>query len=153
MPGPVLNPDTPEQSDAGRERRSSRRRPLAEIPAITGVIVQAESVEVIDAAAGGLLIQSHLRLAPGTRTRLEIGRATDDPLNVVGCVVRSEVAGIASGRIQYRSAIALEQRLDFIDHDPAGEVTTAPLAGNFADFIVCVDADRLESEDSALNRW
>ncbi len=96
----VLSDDKPEGSERWEDRRSSRRRPLSEIPAITGVTVQSQKVEVIDAASGGLLIQSNLPLRPGSRTSIEIGRA-DAPLNVGGRVVRSEVAGISGGAIQY----------------------------------------------------
>jgi hypothetical protein len=133
-----------------RERRSSRRRPLSEIPAITGVSVQSLKVDVIDAAAGGLLIESRLPLRPGSRTSVEIGRG-DAPLNVGGRVVRSEVAGISSGNIQYRSAIVFDRRLDFMDA-VSSAADSSPCTGNLADFVVFFDA-ALDTEHAPRNGW
>ena len=151
----VLSDGAPEGADRQEDRRSSRRRPLSEIPEITGITVQSQKVDVIDAAAGGLLIQSHLLLRPGSRTTVEIGRV-DAPLNVGGRVVRSEVAGISGGSIQYRSAIALDRQLDFVDAAPPAAAPAAaapsPFTGNLADFVVFFDAAP-DTEHAPSNGW
>ena len=116
----------PEKSDTAPERRTSRRRPLTEIPAVTGVTVQSQTVQVIDAASGGLLIQSPLRLSPGTRARVEVGRS-DCPLTVGGRVVRSEVVGF-----------------------PAAGSSTA---GRSHSMVVWISSTRIRSATIRWHRW
>jgi hypothetical protein len=140
-----------EQSHGAPDRRGSRRRPLTELLGVTDVTVQSQKVHVIDAASGGVLIQSPLRLSPGSQARVEIAR-TDSLFKVGGRVVRSEVAGVSNGRIEYRSAIAFDRHVDFTD-ERFGENLTLALTGNLGDFVVLFDADGLEHEHAALNGW
>jgi hypothetical protein len=111
------------------DRRTSRRRPLHEIPDVTGVKVQSEKVEVVDASREGILIECSLRLTPGTMSQLEILRV-DGPLRVRGRVVRCEIKAISGEKVRYRVAIAFNERLDFIeDTEPLEELSTqAPAA-------------------------
>jgi hypothetical protein len=103
-----------------RDRRTSRRRPLNEIPDVTAVKVQSEKVQVVDASREGILIECSLRLTPGATSQLEILRV-DGPLRVRGRVVRCEITGINGGKVQYRVAIAFNDQLDFIPDEPAPE--------------------------------
>ena len=103
-----------------RDRRTSRRRPLNEIPDVTAVKVQSEKVQVVDASREGILIECSLRLTPGATSQLEILRV-DGPLRVRGRVVRCEITGINGGKVQYRVAIAFHDQLDFIPDEPAPE--------------------------------
>jgi hypothetical protein len=107
------------------DRRASRRRPLHEIPEVTGVKVQSEKVEVVDASREGILIECNLRLTPGTMSQLEFLRV-DGPLRVRGRVVRCEIKAISGDKVQYRVAIAFNQQLDFIDDTGPLEELTAP---------------------------
>ena len=141
------------------EKRQSRRRPLVQIPAIAEIRVQSERVEVVDVSAGGLLICGRLRLRPGGRSQLEIIRV-EGPLRLYGRVLRSEVAAISGQTIQYRSAIAFERPLDFLDQDsseaalPSEAPLGVPPAGDLADVIVCYVADDKGLEQHlALNGW
>jgi hypothetical protein len=114
------------------DRRTSRRRPLHEIPEVTGVKVQSENVEVVDASREGILIECSLRLTPGTMSQLEILRV-DGPLRVRGRVVRCEIKAISGDKVQYRVAIAFNQRLDFIeDTEPVEELGAPALAAEAA---------------------
>ena len=135
------------------EKRRSRRRALAQVPAIAEILVHSQPVEVLDVSAGGLLICG-LRLPPGARSQLEIVR-TDGPLRVYGRVLRSEVAAICGGRIRYRTAIAFDRPLEFIDQDVSEKAAmSAPEAGGLAEVIVCYTADESGLEQHlTLNGW
>src|SRR5215475_12548580 len=110
----ILN--TPPEREDGAERRRSPRRRLEEVPGVTGVTVHSERVDVVNAASGGLLVQSSRPLRPGTRTFLEIARV-DGRINISGHVIRSEVSTISRAGVRYCNAIAFEHRLDFIDQE------------------------------------
>jgi hypothetical protein len=132
------------------DRRSSRRIPLDELPEITGVKVQSQEVKGINASREGILIECSLRLPPGTATQLEILR-TDGPRRVRGRVVRCEIMSVSADRIRYRIAIALSDRLDFIDDELKGLPGTPALV---TDGVVVDTADVIELDTAmALNSW
>jgi hypothetical protein len=147
----VLRVETPAADINTPDKRRSQRRALTQVPAIAEVRVQSQEVEVIDVSAGGLLICGRLRLTPGARSQLDIIRI-DGPLRVHGRVLRSEVAAISGGVIHYRSAIAFERPLEFIDEEKPAFV--APEANDLGDVIVCYIADDSGLEQHlALNGW
>jgi PilZ domain len=122
------------------DRRTSRRRPLHEIPEVIGVKVQSEKVEVVDASREGILIECSLRLTPGTMSQLEILRV-DGPVRVRGRVVRCEIKAISGDKVQYRVAIAFNQRLDFIeDSEPLEELGAPALAAEAAAPVLAAQA-------------
>jgi hypothetical protein len=124
---------------------------LDEVPGVTGVTVHSERVDVVNAASGGLLVQSSRPLRPGTRTFLEIARI-DGRINISGHVIRSEVATISSAGVRYRSAIAFEHRLEFIDHQ--SEPSSAEQSGALIDLAGFVGAsDWRLGEPVLLNDW
>lgn len=142
---------TPPESGDGAERRRSPRRPLEEVPGVTGVTVHSERVDVVNAASGGLLVQSSRPLRPGTRTFLEIARV-DGRINISGHVIRSEVSTISSAGVRYCSAIAFERRLEFIDQQP--EQTRVEPSPAFIDLAGFVGAsDWSLGEPVLLNDW
>lgn len=135
----------------GAERRRSRRRPLEEVPGVTGVTVHSEAVDVVNAASGGLLVQSSRPLRPGTRTFLEIARV-DGRINISGHVIRSEVSRISSAGVRYCSAIAFERQLEFIDQQSPQSSLEASVA--FIDLAGFVGAsDWRLGEPVLLNDW
>jgi hypothetical protein len=149
----VLRVEAPAADIATPDKRRSQRRALTEVPAIAEVRVQSREVEVIDVSAGGLLICGRVRLPPGARSQLDIIRL-DGPLRVHGRVLRSEVAAISKGVIHYRSAIAFERPLEFIDEQPSKPASAAPEADDLGDVIVCYIADDSGLEQHlALNGW
>jgi PilZ domain-containing protein len=130
------------------ERRTSLRRPLDSVPSIAEVRVQSKRVDVIDVSAGGLLIVGSQRLLPGVPNQLEIVLGSG-PLRVSCRVIRSEVAQLSLVGIQYRSAIAFDQRLDFIDDPP---VEAAP--GDLSAIVIYSGVMDAELEEHlALNGW
>ena len=142
---------TPLDQEDGAERRRSPRRPLKEVPGVTGVTVHAERVDVVNAASGGLLVQSSRPLRPGTRTFLEIARV-DGRINISGHVIRSEVSTISSAGVRYCSAIAFEHRLEFIDQ--LLEQPGAEQSAGFIDLAGFVGAsDWSLGEPVLLNDW
>ena len=146
----VLN--NPAEREDGPERRRSPRRPMEEVPGMTGVSVQSERVDVVNAASGGLLVQSGRPLRPGTRTFLEIGRV-DGNINISGHVIRSEVAAISNTGVKYRSAIAFERRLEFMDQqiEQGTVLLSARQGSDLAGFVGASDW-RL-GEPVPLNDW
>jgi PilZ domain-containing protein len=145
----ILN--APSEGGDGAERRRSPRRPLEEVPGVTGVTVHSERVDVVNAASGGLLVQSSRPLRPGTRTFLEIARV-DGRINISGHVIRSEVSTISSAGVRYRSAIAFERRLEFIDQQSEQSVVEqSPVFSDLAGFVGATDW-RL-GEPVLLNDW
>jgi hypothetical protein len=123
---------------------------LEEVPGLTGVTVHSERVDVVNAASGGLLVQSSRPLRPGTRTFLEIARV-DGRINISGHVIRSEVSTISSAGVRYCSAIAFEHRLEFIDQQ--SEQPSEQSVG-FVDLAAFVGAsDWRLGEPILLNDW
>jgi hypothetical protein len=118
-----------------QDRRTSRRRPLNEIPEVTAVKVQSEKVRVVDASREGILIECSLRLTPGATSQLEIIRV-DGPLRVRGRVVRCEITGINGGKVQYRVAIAFNDQLDFISDEPAPDQPSLPAVASAAAHVI-----------------
>ena len=146
----VLNVEPRATPSPASERRLSWRRPLAGIPAITDVRLQSKPVGVVNVSAGGLLIDVSLRLLPGVQSLLEIVHI-DGVLRVSGRVVRSEIVNISGRAVQYRSAIAFDRRLDFIDQDVSSELVPS---GQSADVIAGSSAAATELEQHfALNGW
>jgi hypothetical protein len=63
---------------------------------------------VIDASAGGVLLETSTRLAPGTRVELQLHRR-DSRVSIGGQVLRCAVAAIGPASICYHGAIQFEQ--------------------------------------------
>ena len=119
------------------------------MPSIVSVSLGAQPVAVIDVSAGGLLIESSRRLNPTEVSQLEI-RRIDGSVSVRGRVVRSEVALIGEGAIQYRIAIAFDKPLEFID-DPAATDTVSTFAHVAALPLVIDPPDGIDQD--RVNRW
>jgi hypothetical protein len=133
-------------------RRASRRRSLDEIPDVTGVKVQSEDVEVVNASSGGMLIKCSLRLPPGTASQLEIQRL-DGTLRVRGKVVRCEVAAVTPGGLRYWVAIAFNERLAFMDDEtPSGRLPQLA-DGSVATFMIEAGDSTDVDSGFGLNSW
>src|SRR5687767_7686211 len=93
------------------DRRASQRRSLDEIPNVSGVRIASEEVKVIDASAGGLLVEGGFALRPGVSSRVEVLGANGESFWVAGSVVRCHVAALGPQGLRYRIAIAFEKLL------------------------------------------
>lgn len=135
------------------DRRTSLRRSLDAVPSIAEVRLQSQRVKVINVSAGGLLIVGCQRLLPGLRSQLEIvlGKGS---LRVTCRVIRSEVAQLSRVEIEYRSAVAFEQPLDFIDEPPVEQSGQPAAAGDLAAVVIYSGAVDAELEEHlVLNGW
>jgi hypothetical protein len=112
------------------DRRASRRRTLREMPHIAGVKVSAESVDVIDASSGGLLVEGSFPVRPGMSAYVDITEVTGASIRVSGSVVRCHIASLAPGKPRYRFAIAFDRQVPMIDAVPLPDdaEATDPLA-------------------------
>jgi hypothetical protein len=147
-----LNSRRHDASAQESERRTSRRRPLSDVPVISEVKVKARQAQVVNISSGGLLIEVSLRLLPGTKTQLEIVR-THGPLSISGRIVRSEVSGISQGALQYYVAIAFDRPLDFIDLKTAGETTATPTDSDEAQVQLFFSDEDNVRQSLELNAW
>jgi hypothetical protein len=98
------------------ERRASRRVRLDQIREVTGIRICSESVEVINASRGGLLVDSELRLAPGTQCRVEI-LWNETPVRVRARVLRCRVVVLSATGLRYQIALGFDTPLDFLDSE------------------------------------
>jgi PilZ domain len=73
------------------------------------------TAHVIDLSAGGALIETDWRLAPGMRVELQLGEPTV-LFKATARVLRCHVALLGRERIRYRGALVFEERLQFGEH-------------------------------------
>ena len=65
---------------------------------------------IVDVCPGGVLIETEWRLLPGTHVELQLGNS-DALYRVKSTVVRCQVSGLTSDRIEYRGALAFDRTL------------------------------------------
>ena len=99
------------------DRREAPRRPLDEIPRITGVRISAEEVTVINASRTGILVEGRLRFNLGMENAVEV-RHEGSPLRIRGRVVRCELKRLESSGPRYEVAIAFDQPVQIFDVAP-----------------------------------
>jgi hypothetical protein len=93
------------------ERRGARRLEAFEEHRIVSACVRpGHRARVIDVSAGGALIETSLRLLPGTSVELQVATGTDRA-NVRGQVVRCAVVRLRPTWVCYRGAIAFDRHL------------------------------------------
>jgi hypothetical protein len=132
------------------ERRTSRRRAFHELPHIAAVKVSSEAVEVIDASAGGLLVEGPCPLRPGMSSYVDIIEAAGTSVRVSGSVVRCQIAALGPNKPRYRFAIAFERAVPLIDDAPQAAVAAAEPQSPFAVEDAAVPGD---AAFSSLNNW
>jgi hypothetical protein len=98
------------------ERRSSRRRPLHDVPQIVEVKVDSQAVKVIDISSGGVCIESPERMMLGHAVRLHIV-AKKSTIQIRCRVVRCVVKSLAAGQVVYQAAAKFEKPLSLVDDD------------------------------------
>jgi hypothetical protein len=135
------------------DRRVFVRKPIDQIPRFGPVRISAEEVEVLNASQGGLLIESPLRLTPGSENAVELSLA-EAPRRVRGRIVRCEVKALAPEGPRYRIAIAFNApvvEIDATDRRPLQAMASWP--DNFSTF--AGDAMAVVPLDPALaaNEW
>jgi len=98
------------------DRRGARRMEAFEDHHIVSASVRpGHRARVIDVSAGGALIETSLRLLPGTSVELQVETGTDRT-NVRGRVLRCAVVRLRPTWVCYRGAIAFDRHLPwFVD--------------------------------------
>ena len=110
------------------ERRRARRRARAEEHGIVAARVRpGYEVAIVDVSAGGVLIETVLRLLPGATVELHLETRTRHA-SVRGSIVRCSVVRVRSTGVCYRGAVAFEHSLPWLAEDlgyslPGSQVT------------------------------
>jgi hypothetical protein len=100
---------------AAMNRRQSERRDLVKDHGIVAARIRpGREVRVIDASAGGLLIESEHRLLPGTMVDVHL-EGVDRSTCVRGQVLWSCVADLQPSSVLYRGVVAFEFRLSWCE--------------------------------------
>ena len=109
---------------ARQERRRSRRLQGEEHGIVRARVRPGHDVAVIDACAGGLLIETERRLLPGAPIDVQLSMV-NGAVSVRGSVLRCAVARLRPRNVFYRGAIGFERHLSCI----AGGVDSQSLVG------------------------
>ena len=101
----------PQRSDAVEsDRRSSPRLPAELLGKASVRLLGGSEVTLINFSERGILFQSETRLLVGARGTIRIVVGTETTI-AAGTVVRSLVQGMASGKLAFHTALALDQPL------------------------------------------
>jgi hypothetical protein len=99
------------------ERRAFRRAGASEHGIVSARVRLGYRVAVVDASAGGALIEISKRLLPGSTVDLQVETARGRAM-VPGRVVRCAIARLRSNSVSYRAAIAFDRHCSaLVDHD------------------------------------
>src|SRR5262249_37656909 len=102
-----------------------RRRTVREHGIESARLRRGGHVTVVDASAGGVLIETPQRLLPGMPLEIHLGRAAGISI-IRGRVLRSVIAHRTASAVRYRGAIGFEHDLSwFIDDVAAGSSFTS----------------------------
>jgi hypothetical protein len=105
-------------------RRTPRRRAVREHGIESVRIRRGLLVTVIDASAGGVLIEAPHRLLPGMPLDVHVERRDGSSI-VRGRVVRCLVVHLTASSVRYRGAIAFDSHLPWLaEHAEAGSSFT-----------------------------
>ncbi len=99
------------------ERRCSERLPREHHGIELARIRPGCPALIVDASAGGVLVETAKRLLPGSRVELQLHRS-DWRIAIAGRVLRSAVASLGPASICYRGAIRFERDIAWFDRAP-----------------------------------
>jgi hypothetical protein len=132
----VLMSESDPQRVAGWRRFP--RHSATRLPSLRANILAGPDVRVINVARGGMLIESEVRLIPGSGVCLNVTLG-DQVYQVAGRVSRVD-ASLAEGRVKYRAGVALDQEMAIFDLPPGSNLSAAESAADMA-----LDAELEES--------
>jgi hypothetical protein len=89
------------------------RHPATRLPSLRASILAGPDVRVINVARGGMLVESDVRLTPGSGVCLNVTLG-DQVYQIAGRVSRVD-ASLTDGRVKYRAGIALDQEMAIFD--------------------------------------
>jgi hypothetical protein len=117
-----------EKDYSGSNRRQWARLSPADIPFLKSVAFhQGSEVQVVDISAGGMLLETEVRMQPNMRVQLKIETSTGS-FKIEGNVLRSWIASL-QGAPRYRSAIAFQHPIHMLlDNIKAKDTEQAKVA-------------------------
>jgi len=94
------------------DRRTARRRPLGDIPWLSGVkLALSTEAALVNISTSGVLVETGSKLTPGSTTELHL-TGTGGGLIVPVRIVRSEIARIDGFGVKYHAAAAFDAAID-----------------------------------------
>jgi hypothetical protein len=98
-------------------RRAVRWRGRAELPSVR--LRGGHDAVALDVAAGGILIETRLRLRPGSSIELHV-TAGDRISRLRGLIVRCSVSRLHAARVFYQGAIQFDEQVAWLTRDGRG---------------------------------
>jgi PilZ domain len=118
-------------------RRRAPRWSLSDLPWLSSVrLPWGQHLHLLNISSTGMLVESGVRLAPGSETSFKIGGPGLD-LVVRGRVIRSRVAKVDSLGVRYESAAAFDQPVDMLK---APEEAPPDSTTQLAELVVTIEA-------------
>ncbi len=121
---------------SGSHRRAPRWS-LSDLPWLSSVrLPWGQHLHLLNISSSGMLVESGVRLAPGSETSFKIGGPGLD-LVVRGRVIRSRVAKVDSLGVKYETAAAFDQPVEVLK---APEEAPADSATQLAELVATIEA-------------
>ncbi len=99
---------------SGPSTRQWPRYKISEVPSLKGVMSNGGSeLEVINISRGGALLESDMRMRPGTKVLLRVV-TIEGVIQIAGHVLRSSISSL-KGAPRYQSAVEFESPLHILD--------------------------------------
>ncbi len=100
--------------EPGIDARKWPRFTPEQVPSLKGITSnQGAELQVINISRGGALLETRMRLAPGTRIMLKVV-TVEGVIQIAGQVLRSSISSL-EGAPKYQSAVAFESPLHILD--------------------------------------
>ena len=135
----AIEPGDAARANEVREQKSRRRAPrwsLSDLPWLSSVrLPWGQHLHLLNISSG-MLVESSVRLAPGSQTSFKI-RGPGLDLLVRGRVIRSRVAKVDSQGIKYEAAAAFDQPVDMLK---APEEAPADFTTQLAELVATIEA-------------
>lgn len=94
-------------------RQTPRRRTIREHGIASAYVRRGGHATIVDASAGGVLIETSHRLLPGMPLDIHL-QHTNGTSTVRGRVLRCGIVHLTASFVRYRGAIVFEQRLSWL---------------------------------------
>jgi PilZ domain len=148
----AIEPGDAARADEVREQKSGRRAPrwsLSDLPWLSSVrLPWGQHLHLLNISSSGMLVESSVRLAPGSQTNFKI-RGPGLDLLVRGRVIRSRVAKVDSQGIKYEAAAAFDQPVDMLK---APEEAPADPTTQLAELVATIEAHAERGTSPAARR-
>jgi CheY-like chemotaxis protein len=120
---PVIDANGSVVRSSGTQKRA-RRLPLSDVPWLTSLKLSwGQSLRLLNISSSGVLVESGVRLSPGSATKLQLG-GPELALDVPARVVRCRVSEVDSLGVKYETAAVFDRPVEALiaadqDQEPA----------------------------------